>query len=225
MVEVDKQFRDFEEADSRKARMNRAASGVAFVGRALFASLTKKDFSDFRSSARAPNSLLVALDDYVAFRTDRRDSIIVLLVDEAQNLNNTKQVRSHLRALHSGVRGHARVLLVCFGLQATIDRLRDLGLSRIATDHTRTIGPLSDEEALQTVAGTLDVALSGFTCDQGSFDGVQRERWIGAAAQAILAESANFPHHLANGCRAFAALALAEGIADEPPIEKLREKC
>ena len=222
--EIDRQFREFQVSDEWGRRVNRAVSGASLVANVLFAALTKKDFGDFRTSARAPDSLPIALEDYVAFRLDRRESTIVLLVDEAQNLHDTTRVRDHLGMLHGGIKGRTQVLLACFGLENTTDRLRALGLSRLANGHIRSIGALSDGDAKRTVTGALEGALAGFRF-HGSFDPVRRTRWIGAAAATILAESANFPHHLANGCRALAQIALVEGIDEEPPTEKLRKQC
>ena len=219
---IDRQFREFDASNEWGRRVNRAVGGASLLGSALFATFTRKDFNDFRASARAPDSLPTALEDYVAFRFDRRDSTIVLLVDEAQSLSDTIRVREHLLKLHDGIKGRTQVLLACFGLANTAARLRELGLSRIATNHVRTIGELSDEDAKRTVTGTLDVALSGVSFDDGE---VGRERWTSAAAATILAESANFPHHLANGCRALANVALDDGIGDEPPAQELRDKC
>lgn len=79
---------------------------------------------------------------------------------------------------------------------------------------------LSSEDAKRTVAGTLEIALADFAFNEG-----QRSRWIGGASAAILAECANFPHHLANGCRALAQIVLDEGVGDEPPVAKLRDLC
>lgn len=221
LQEIDRQFRGFEASDVWQDRLNRVVGGASLLGNALFAASTKRDFNDFRPSARAPDSLPVALDDYFAFRFDRRDSTVLLLVDEAQNLDDTAQVRRHLDALHGGVRARTTVLLACFGLTNTTDRLRELGLSRLATGHVRSIGALSDEDAQRTVAGTLDAAFEDFAFRND----VGREQWIGAAAETILAESANFPHHLANGCRALAEIVLNEGISDEPPVERLQDRC
>ena len=218
LQEIDRQLRLFEAPNAWPARLNRVAGGAPQFGNALFAATTKRDFNEFRPSASASNSLPIALDDYSAFRFDRRDSTIVLLVDEAQNLEDTVQVRRHLDALHGGVRAQTTVVLACFGLANTIDRLRDLGLSRLATGHVRSIGVLSDDDAKRTVAGTLDAALADFAFQR-------REQWVGTATATILAESANFPHHLANGCRALAAVVLDEGIGEAPPVERLREKC
>ena len=222
---IDRQFREFEASNEWGRRVNRAVGGASLLGSALFATFTRKDFNDFRASARAPDSLPTALEDYVAFRFDRRDSTIVLLVDEAQSLSDTTRVREHLLKLHDGIKGRTQVLLACFGLANTAARLRELGLSRIATNHVRTIGALSDEDAKRTVTGTLDVALSGVSFDDATSEEAGRERWTSAAAATILAESANFPHHLANGCRALANVALDDGIGDEPPAEKLRDQC
>ena len=225
LQEVDRQFREFKASGEWGGAMNRVIGGASLVGNALFAAFTKKDFNEFKASARAPNSLPVAFDDYVTFRFDRRDSTILLLVDEAQNLSDTTHVRAHLDALHGGVYGRSQVMLVCFGLANTTGRLHELGLSRLAAGHVQSIGALSDEDAQRAVTGTLEIALADFTFDGGSCDDVQRSRWIGAASATILAESANFPHHLANGCRALAKIVLDEGIGDVPPVEKLREQC
>ena len=222
---IDKQFRAFETAGEWSSRMNRMAAGASLAGNTLFAAFAKRKFDDFRPSAKAPHSLHIALDDYVAFRLDRHESTIVLLVDEAQNLNDTAWVRTHLDALHGGIVGRTQVVLACFGLANTTDHLRELGLSRLATDHVRSLGSLSYAEAKRAVTGTLDIALADCTFQDGPFDEVQRESWIAAAARAILSESANFPHHLANGCRALAQIVLDEGIADVPPTDKLQERC
>ena len=223
--EIDRQYREFVNVDERSARLDSAVNSAMPAARTLFASFTKRDFSEFRPSARAPASLPIALDDYVSFRVGRKGSTIVLLVDEAQNLEDTQHVRRHLDALHGGIRGNTHMLLACFGLANTVERLRTLGLSRLANGHVRTIGPLSNKDARRVVVDTLNVALSGYAFDQGSFDDVERERWIGKAAAAILAGSANFPHHLANGCRGFAEIVLNQGVAAEPPTEALRRKC
>lgn len=218
--EIDRQFRALGTSDKWKRRINHAVSGASLIGSALFAAFTRKDINDFRPSSRSPNSLPIALEDYVVFRFDRRESTIVLLVDEAQNLHDTAQVRDYLEALHAGITGDTQVLLACFGLESTTARLRELGLSRLATGHTRSISTLSSEEARQVVSGTLETAFADV-----DFDEAQRSRWIDVAAGAILAESGDFPHHLTNGCCALAELALDEGIGDTPPTSRLREKC
>ena len=131
--EVDRQFRELGASNKWKRKMNHAVSGASLVGNALFTALTKKDINDFRSSSRAPNSLSIALEDYVAFRFDRRESTIVLLVDEAQNLHDTTHVRDYLEALHGGITGDIQVLLACFGLENTAARLRELGCLGLPT--------------------------------------------------------------------------------------------
>ena len=223
LQEIERQFREVWAANGWPDRQNRVAGGASLLGNTLFTASMKRDFNEFRPSARAPNSLPVALDDYLAFRFDRRDSTIVLLVDEAQNLDDTVRVRRHLDTLHGGVEAHTAVVLACFGLANTVDRLQELGLSRLATGHVRSIGALSEEDAERTVAGTLDAALVDFPFHGPSADA--RREWVGAATAAILAESGNFPHHLANGCRALAEILLDEGIGDVPPVERLRDRC
>ena len=223
--EIDRYFHKFEASDVWQRRKNKLIAGAAVLGKSLFAMATKKNFDEFREGAKSPESLGVALDDYVEFRFDRRDSIVVLLVDEAQSMGNASRVGRHIRMLHSGATGHTQVLLACFGLGDTESRLREQGLSRLASDHVRSIGVLSEDEAKHTVTKTLQTVLAGHPFDSESFDEHQRNKWIDVAASAILAESGNFPHHLANGCRAFAQIALADGISAEPPVEKLQSKC
>lgn len=223
--EVARQFSEFEASKEWERSVNRIIGGASLVANTLFAHFTKKSFNEFQPSARAPNSLPVALDEYVSSRLGRRDSTILLLVDEAQNLNDTPHVRHNLDALHGGVHGRAQAMLACFGLTNTADRLRELGLSRLARGHVRTIGPLSAEDAKHTVTGTLELALADYTFDNGSGDETVRAQWIGTAADAILADSANFPHHLANGCHALAEVLLRDGVGDAPPVEELRGLC
>lgn len=223
--EIDRQYREFVAVDERSARLDSAVNSAMLAARTLFASFTKRDFSEFRPSARAPASLPIALDEYVSFRVGRKGSTIMLLVDEAQNLEDTQYVRRHLDALHGGVRGNTHMLLACFGLANTVERLRTLGLSRLASGHVRTIGPLSNKDASRVVIDTLNAALSGYAFDHEASGKVERRKWIRKAADAILRESANFPHHLANGCRGLAEIVLNEGVGAEPPVEALRGKC
>ena len=222
---IDRRFRDFEASGEWKRRVNQALGGASLIGNAVFTTLTRKSFKDFTPSARSPGSFFVALEEYVSFRFDRRKSTIVLLVDEAQNLNDTTRVRNFLGTVHTSTTERTQVLLACFGLGNTASRLRELGLSRLATDHKRSIDVLSDDDAKQVVDGTLKVALADYIFNEEPIDRDQRSRWIGAAASAILDESANFPHHLTNGCRALARIVLDEGISKDPPIRKLRELC
>ena len=221
--EIDRQYRELVAVDERGASLDSAVNSAMLAARTLFASFTKRDFSEFRPSA--PASLPIALDEYVAFRVGRKGSTIMLLIDEAQNLEDTRHVRRHLDALHGGVRGNTHMLLACFGLANTVERLRALGLSRLATGHVRTIGALADKDASQVVIDTLNAALSGYAFDHGASDNAAREQWVGRAASVVLRESANFPHHLANGCRGLAEIVLNEGVGAEPPVEALGRKC
>ena len=95
-----------------------------------------------------------------------------------------------------------------------------MGLSRLASDHVRTIGTLSGDEARDVVAGTLNEAFADH-----AFDDAVRNKWIGEAASVILDEAGGFPHHLTNGCRALAKVVLEEGVAESPPVGRLREEC
>ena len=217
--QIDKAFRGLESSDWRERTMSRVADGAYFLGNALFAAATRKDVREFTAASRAPDSLGVVLDDYVGQRLGRRGSTIVLLVDEAQNLQDTPSVRTHLEELHNDGAGETPMMLACFGLATTVDRLADLGLSRLSRGHVRSIGALTSEEARQAVVGTLEEV---FACH--AFDEQDRSKWINEAAIAILDDSGNFPHHLTNGCSALAQTVLLDGIAASPPVDVVREK-
>ena len=167
-----------------------------------------------------------ALDsnDYVGQRLGRRGSTVLLLVDEAQNLHDTPTVRRHLNVLHNAGDGETPMMLACFGLANTVERLADLGLSRLATGHARSIGALSDEHAREAVVGTLDRAFAYHKFAIGPDDEQKRRKWIGAAATAIVEDSGSFPHHLTNGCRALAQAVLQDGIGARPPVDMVRER-
>ena len=109
-------------------------------------------------------------------------------------------------------------------MENTTNRLRELGLSRLASGYSRTIGTLSKNEAKQVVAGTLETVFADFSFDGGELQR-SRWRWIEDAASTIVAESGNFPHHLTNGCRALAEIVLDEGVGPEAPKEKLKDQC
>ena len=227
VAEIDRRFRQFQSSKEWAAKVDRVVDKAALplIGNMLFTAFTRRKFREFRPSSKAPNSLFMALDDYATFRLDRRKRTIVLLVDEAQNLIHSNHVVKNLSSLHGAADENTKVLLVCFGLANTVDRLLELGLSRLASDHIRTIGTLSRDEARETVTRTLEKALAHSAFDVGSSDDHRRKCWIGEAADTILAESSDFPHHLTNGCRALAKIVLEEGIDEKPPVARLRESC
>ena len=59
--EVDRQFGAFEASREWERSVNRIIGGASLVANTLFAHFTKRGFDDFRPSAKAPNSLPVAL--------------------------------------------------------------------------------------------------------------------------------------------------------------------
>ena len=222
---VDRKFREFNELDQWRRRVDSWQGKAALVGNALFAAATRKRFDEFLKSANAPNSLPAALEDYMAFKLDKRPCTLVLLVDEAQNLSDSDRVKRHLSALHGGIQGRAQVLLACFGLADTDQRLADLGLSRLARDHVKTIGTLSPDAAQEVVYGTIERGINSYQFDNDPFDVQLRKDWIDKATATVLSESADFPHHLTNGCCALAAALLRDGIADEPPTAAVVAEC
>ena len=222
---MDRKFRELNELDQWRRRVDAWQGTAALVANVLFAAATRKRFSEFTKFASAPASLPAALEDYMAFKLGTRPCTLVLLVDEAQNLHDSASVRRHLSALHGGIQGRAQVLLACFGLADTDDRLADLGLSRLARDHVRTIGTLSPAAAKRVAYSTIERGIDSYEFGDGSLDEQRRKAWIDKATTTVLAESADFPHHLTNGCCALAETLLREGIADEPPTDAVIAAC
>ena len=222
---IDQSFLDHDAQGTWRRRINQVLAKGMVVGDMVVAAMTKKTIGDFRPTADAPESFGLALNEYAAFRFGAKSTTFLLLLDEAQSVPDTNRARAYLSALHRGIGGGVKVVLVCFGLSNTTERLRGLGLSRLASDHVRTLDALSNDEAKETVRKTLEIALADFTFDHGSSDERERSRWIGTATNAIVKDSGNFPHHLANGCKELGRILLAEGISREPPVGRLREMC
>ena len=128
-----------------------------------------------------------------------KDVVIVLLTDEAQNIeaqNQAQRARGHPESaqsrtgrqiaqfIHAGQR-ESRMLLACFGLSDTMDTLGSLGVSRGSLKRRHDLRPLSIEEAAQSVAAAFeDFAVTG--------NSGKRERWFEALAQS----SQGWPQHL-----------------------------
>ena len=127
---------------------------------------------------------------------------IVLTVDEMQTVEDTPQVRSNLSVIHQR-RFDANVVLLCFGLQTTQGRLRELGLSRLSRGRVRSLATLVPEEADHLVEATFEhLGLSANDADwcaylegQG-FSTQEWTRWRADAKAVVLEESADFPQHL-----------------------------
>ena len=222
---VDRKSWEFNELDQWRRRVGLWQGKVGLVGNALFAAATRKRFGEFLKSAKAPNSLQAALEDYMAFKLGTRPCTLVLLIDEAQNLNDSDMVKRHLSALHGGIQGRAQVLLACFGLAETDNRLADLGLSRLARDHVKTIGALSHNAAKEVAYGTIERGINNYKFDDDPFDEQHRKEWLDKATATVLSECADFPHHLTNGCCALAETLLRDGVADEPPTDEVVAEC
>ena len=222
---IDQSFLDHDAQGTWRRRINQVLAKGMVVGDMVVAAMTKKTIGDFTPTSDAPESFGLALNEYASFRFGAKSTTFLLLLDEAQNVPDTSRARAYLSAIHRGVGGGVRVALACFGLSNTTERLRGLGLSRLASDHVRTLDVLSNDEAKDTVRKTLELALADFTFDHGSSDEHERSQWIGTATNAIVKDSANFPHHLANGCKELGRIVLAEGIAREPPVGRLHEMC
>ena len=158
---------------------------------------------------------------------------LILAVDEMQNMEDTPQVRRNLQAIHSKRFG-TNIAIVGFGLQDTAARLRTLGLSRLGADQVRALGCMSRADAAQLVDETLDYL--GLAPEQEHWRDYAQQlgfgvkdwsNWRDAAKAVILAESANFPHHLVNSTRGVCRI-LLEGELRRPGQEALnilRRQC
>ncbi len=81
-----------------------------------------------------------------------KHQLIVLLVDEAQNIPaDSAQARAVISYLHSGAR-KARILLACYGLGNTQNKLAELGVSRLACSRLTTLQPLAVEQARESIS-------------------------------------------------------------------------
>ena len=80
---------------------------------------------------------------------------IVVTMDKMQTVEDTPQVRRNLSVLHQRL-FDANIVLVCFGLQNTSEKLRELGLSRLSRGRVRLLAGLKPEEADHLVEATFE---------------------------------------------------------------------
>lgn len=124
-----------------------------------------------------------------------KERVIVLFLDEAQNIPpapGSGQVGAVISYLH-GAHRKVRMLLACYGLGNTQDKLAELGVSRLARERLTTLQPLSLEQAEKSLRRVFSTC--GVT---GAAE--ERQRWL----KTLAALSLGWPQHL----RAIAALAL-----------------
>ena len=158
---------------------------------------------------------------------------LILSIKEMQRIEDTLLVRRNLRAIH-GKRFNTNIAIVGFGLQGTKARLREIGLSRLATDQVATLGCMDPTEAASLVDKTLDSF--GFAADNDAWrdhlkalglDIDDWTEWRNAARAVVLEESVGFPHHLVNGIRGICRLILDGALRTpaQPRWEILRQQC
>ena len=178
------------------------------------------------------SSLGAALDAF-AERMWPAGIALILAIDEAQGMEDTPQVRSNLRAIH-GKRFATDIAILAFGLQDTAARLRELGLSRLASGQIRPLGQMTSADSARLVDRTLDhLGLSAedeawcLYAQECGFSTHDWTTWRNAAKALILEESADFPHHLVNGIRAACQVVLAGGPLHpgERELDTLRQAC
>ena len=178
------------------------------------------------------SSLGAALDAF-AERMWPAGVALILAIDEAQGMEDTPQVRSNLRAIH-GKRFATDIAILAFGLQDTAAKLRELGLSRLASGQIRHLGHMTPADSASLVDRTLDHL--GLTTEDEAWREHATERgfgvdswtaWRNAAKALILEESAAFPHHLVNGIRGVCQVVLAGELRHpgERELALLRRLC
>ena len=178
------------------------------------------------------SSLGAALDAF-AERMWPAGVALILAIDEAQGMDDTPQVRSNLRAIH-GKRFATNIATLAFGLQDTAARLRELGLSRLASGQIRHLGRMHSADACGLVDQTLDHL--GLTAEDAAWRQYAKEcgfstrswtAWRDAAKALILEESADFPHHIVNGVRGVCQIVLSGGLRHpgERDLDTLRQVC
>ena len=204
------------------------------VGKRALSLLARQDAWAGTLGVDANSTLKAVLDKYLeaGLNVNRRQATLLLLVDEAQNIPDTPQARANLDSLHGADFGRAKAGLVCFGLHDTRQHLADLGLSRLAADRVVRLGALSAKEANRLVEESLTaIAYADGEAKWRAYlaaCGLGEDEWTcwrSSVADTILAESADFPHHLANGMRELAKIIHVEGVTGVPPIKTLRRRC
>lgn len=159
---------------------------------------------------------------------------LILAIDEAQGMEDAPQVRSNLGAIH-GKRFATNIAILAFGLQDTAARLRELGLSRLASGQIRSLGQLTSADSAGLVDQTLDhlgltaedEAWRQYAAERGFSANEDWKAWRDAAKALILEESAGFPHHLVNGVRGVCQVVLGGGLRHpgDRELARLRQLC
>ena len=143
---------------------------------------------------------------------------ILLLLDEAQNLDDTTETRACLNFLHEQSNSDVRILPVFFGLPNTRQRLAELGLSRLEGDAVTNVGLLEKGEGEAMIGATFDLA--GLTWDNSEWRGIlQRgkftqddwEKCRDGLVQQVAKDACEFPQHLIRGLKAVGS-ALGERV-------------
>ena len=109
---------------------------------------------------------------------------IAVLVDEAQNIENSTAARRIVQMIHAGPI-KSRILLACFGLSDTEQKLDQLGIPRLSDNRMHNLGSLSPE------AVALSVGLAFDSFEVRGPDS-QRAKWTAEIVRA----SHGWPQHL-----------------------------
>ena len=137
------------------------------------------------------------------------DLIIVLLVDEAQSIPATDVSSAIVKYLHAGTKA-STILLACYGLSDTTDKLVELGISRASLARVHNLSTLTTPSAM-TMQSEGSVANVGWESGEQSApseaervliktfkafgvkgDGAEQMQWITALADM----SRGWPQHL-----------------------------
>ncbi len=127
----------------------------------------------------------------MSLRTDPSKPLLLFL-DEAQNTNGDLPdgKSSILLDLHAGNSGNVSV--IAGGLSNTEGKLKQLGISRTASDSVTTLQPLHENEVIRALNAFLANEEFGIDCHECDLTPIQ---------QLVVDESMGWPQHLANTLR------------------------
>ena len=133
------------------------------------------------------------------------DIIVAVCIDEAQEIPATRDAKNILQTLHLATH-KGRCAAFCFGLHGTIDKLAELGLSRINRKFKHKVELLEPGQSRQVAVGSFDqLGLSWKNAEWRKYAasrGFTAHTWgrVREKLEDVVAEgSSDFPQHITLG--------------------------
>ena len=158
-------------------------------------------------SAQSPPIAVPHWTDFARRFADRAPDCrpVLILADESQNFAD--DAGELVQALHT--QAEFPITLACGGLSDTLNRLREIGISRVGGDSILRIGALTKEEATDAIQHAMSWSLEQCMAPRIRHTAAQVEHWAEFLANASL----GWPQHLASYLvGAWRALAEAERL-------------